>query len=66
MKSNFKDWALVALVIAGVGYLIYSVYGISGNPETAKWLAKPLSKASMRDVLSAGGILAVIHAILAR
>ncbi len=66
MKSNFKDWVLLALVIAGIGYLIYSVYGISGDPETAKWMAKPFSEASMRDVLGTGCIIATLHAILAR
>ncbi len=66
MKSTVTDWLTVICMVAAVGFLAYLVYGIRGDPETVKWLAKPLSEASMRDVLSTGGILVVAHAILSR
>jgi hypothetical protein len=64
MKSNIKDWLLLACVVLGIGFVIYSVYGVSGDPETAKWLAKSFSDATVKDVLGAGGILVVAHALL--
>ncbi len=66
MKSTVMDWLTVICIVAGIGLLAYSAYGVSGNPDTTKWLAKSLSDATMKDVLSAGGILVVAHAILSR
>jgi len=66
MKSTVKDWVFLAAVVAGIGYLIYMVYNLSGSAETTKWLTKSFSDATMKDVLGTGAIIAVLHAILAR
>ena len=66
MKSTVMDWLTVICMVAAIGFLAYTAYGVSGDPNTAKWLAKPLSDATTKDVLSAGGILVVVHAILSR
>ncbi len=66
MKSTVMDWLTVICMVAGIGFLAYLAYGVRGDPETAKWLAKSFSEASMRDVLGTGGILVIAHAILSR
>ena len=66
MKSTVMEWLFLACMIAGIGFVAYTAYQISGDPGTAEWLAKPLSDATTKDVLSAGGILVVVHAILSR
>ena len=66
MKSTIKEWLFLACMVAGIGFLAYTAYGVSADPNTTKWFAKSLSDATVKDVLSAGGILVVAHAILSR
>ena len=65
-KGTIMDWAFFAVVLVSIGFVIYTIYNISGSPEADKWLVKPLSMATMKDTLGVGGILVTLHAILSR
>jgi hypothetical protein len=66
MKSTIKEWLFLGCIIAAIGFVIYTASSLSGSPEVAKWLAKPFSDATVKDVLGTGGILVVSHALLSR
>jgi hypothetical protein len=66
MKSTLTDYAFAILVVGCVGFLMYTLYSAAGSPEAAEWLARPFSKATMKDVVGIGGILVVLHAIFTR
>ena len=66
MKSNWKDWALCIIILASIGFILYSACNIVDSPEADKWLARPFAGATMKDVLGIGGLLVALHAILTR